>query len=150
MADEAIAKGKAPGLLALKKMDPAFTSRDLADLARAGDTAASQIFEMVGRSLGIGLAALVNTLNLPLYVVGGGVAQAWDLFAPKLFEELQHRSYVYRLTDGQLDAFGHRSAKTHIERAELGADSGILGACLLPFTVPQDNTELPPASPEVK
>ena len=150
MADEAIAKGNAPGLLALRKMDPAFTSRDLADLARAGDTAASQIFEMVGRSLGIGLAALVNTLNFPLYVVGGGVAQAWDLFAPKLFEELQHRSYVYRLTDGQLDAFGHRSAKTHIERAELGADSGILGACLLPFTVPQDNTKLPPASPEVK
>jgi glucokinase len=90
---------------------------------------------MVGRSLGIGLGALINTLNLPLYVVGGGVAQAWDLFAPRMFEELKHRSYVFRLTDEEVDAYGHRSAKTWVEPAELGAESGILGACLLPFTV---------------
>lgn len=150
MADEVIATGKSPGLLALKIIDSAFTSRDLADLARAGDADATQIFDMVGRSLGIGIAALVNTLNLPLYVVGGGVAQAWDVFAPKMFEELQYRSYVYRLTDGQLDAHGHRSAKTHVERAELGADSGILGACLLPFTVTQTDMKLPSASAEAK
>ncbi len=150
MADEAIDRGNAPGLLALKTIDAEFTSRDLADLARAGDADAKQIFEMAGRSLGIGLAALVNTLNLPLYVVGGGVAQAWDLFAPKLFEELQYRSYVYRLTDGEIDEYGHRSAKTYIEHAELGAESGILGACLLPFTVPQDNSKLPSSSSEVK
>jgi glucokinase len=150
MADEAIAAGNAPGLVALKTIDADFTSRDLADLARAGDADATRIFDMVGRSLGIGLAALVNTLNLPLYVVGGGVAQAWDLFAPKLFEELRHRSYVYRLTDGQLDPYGHRSAKTYVERAELGADSGILGACLLPFTVAQTAAKLPSPSPEAK
>lgn len=141
MADEAIATGNAPGLVALQTMNPAFTSRDLADAARAGDPDAKKIFDMVGRSLGIGLAGLVNTLNLPLYVVGGGVAQAWDVFAPKMFEELQYRSYVYRLTDGQLDAHGHRSAKTHVERAELGADSGILGACLLPLTVHQGDSK---------
>jgi glucokinase len=150
MADEAIARGNAPGLLALKTIDTDFTSRDLAVLARAGDADAEQIFEMVGRSLGIGLAALVNTLNLPLYVVGGGVAQAWDLFSPKLFEELRYRSYVYRLTDGEIDEYGHRSAKTYIEHAELGAESGILGACLLPFTVPQDNSKHHSSSPEVK
>jgi glucokinase len=141
MADEAIARGNAPGLVALRQIDPGFTSRDLADLARAGDADAQKIFDMVGRSLGIGLAALVNTLNLPLYVVGGGVAQAWPLFAAKLFEELQHRSYVYRLTDGQVDPYGHRSAKTHVEPAELGAESGILGACLLPFTVPKNDSK---------
>ena len=92
-------------------------------------------------AVGIGLGALVNTLNLPLYVIGGGVAQAWDLFAPKMFTELHHRSYVYRLTDGQVDAFGHRSAKTYVEPAELGAESGILGACLLPLVaVPETRT----------
>jgi glucokinase len=150
MADEAIARGNAPGLLALKTIDAEFTSRDIADLGRAGDADAKQIFEMVGRSLGIGLGALVNTLNLSLYVVGGGVAQAWDLFAPKLFAELKYRSYVYRLTDGEIDEYGHRSAKTYIEHAELGAESGILGACLLPFTVPQDNSKLRSSLPEVK
>ena len=135
LALEAIAQGNAPGLSALQKKNPEFTSRDLDELARAGDADAQKVFDLVGRSLGLGLAALVNTLNLPLYVIGGGVAQAWDLFSAKMFEELRHRSYVYRFTDGSVDAQGHRSAKTYIEPAQLGAESGILGACLLPFTV---------------
>jgi len=139
LAHEAIARGNAPGLAALQQKNPEFTSRELADLARAGDPEAQKVFDLVGRSLGIGLAALVNTLNLPLYVVGGGVAQAWDLFSAKMFAELTHRSYVYRFTGGQIDAQGHRSAKTYVEPAELGAESGILGACLLPFTVSASN-----------
>jgi len=144
MACEAIAGGAAPGLAALQQKNAEFTSREIADLARAGDAGAQKIWDMVGRSLGIGLGALVNTLNLPLYVVGGGVVQAWDLFAPKLFDELRHRSYVYDLTDGEIDAFGHRSAKTHVEPAELGVESGILGACLLPFVVGPDLAEVTP------
>lgn len=139
MACEAIATGSAPGLADLQKKNAEFSSREVAELARGGDPDAQKVFEMVGRSLAIGLGALVNTLNLPLYVVGGGVVQAWDLFAPKMFEELWHRSYVYRFTDGQMDAFGHRSAKTYVEPAELGAESGILGACLLPFAAGPDS-----------
>jgi len=147
MADEAIATGKAPGLAALRDQNPDFASRDVAALARAGDPEAQGVFDRVGEALGIGLGALVNTLNLPLYVVGGGVAQAWDLFAPKMFKELEYRSYVYRLTDGKLDEFGHRSSKTHVEPAELGAESGILGACLLPFTVSSTDSLPSPSLP---
>jgi glucokinase len=133
MASEAIAGGAAQGLKELQRRNPEFSSREIAELARSGDADAQKIWDMVGRSLGIGLGNLVNTLSLPLYVVGGGVVQAWELFAPKMFEELWHRSYVYRLTDGEVDSHGHRSAKTYVEPAELGAESGILGACLLPF-----------------
>jgi glucokinase len=140
LAEEAIAAGHAPNLLALQKRNPAFTSLEVAELARAGNSDAKAVFDMVGRSLGIGIAALVNTLNLPLYVLGGGVAQAWDVFAPIMFKELEYRSYVYRLTDGKVDEFGYRSAKTHVEPAELGAESGILGACLLPFTVSESDS----------
>lgn len=139
LAHEAIEKGNAPGLAALQKKNPGFTSLDLAELARSGDAASRRIFDLVGRSLGLGLAALINSLNLPLYVVGGGVAQAWDLFSAKMFEELRHRSYVYRFTDGSVDARGHRNAKTRVEPAELGAESGLLGACLLPLTVSAPN-----------
>lgn len=139
MAREAIAGGNAPGLANLQKKNGEFSARTLAEAARAGDRDAQKIFDMVGRSLGIGLGALINTLNLPLYVVGGGLAQAWDLFAPKMFEELRLRSYVYRFTDGEVDAHGHRSAKTHVEPAALGAESGILGACLLPFVARDDS-----------
>jgi len=91
----------------------------------------------VGTALGIGIGALVNTLNLPLYVVGGGVSAAWELFAPRMMEELSMRSYVYRLTAPNEEESRLRSPrKTHVVRAELGSDAGILGACLLPLMQP--------------
>jgi glucokinase len=122
-ADEKIARGNATGLAALHAKNPAFDARDVAELAKAGDLEAKAIFEKVGRSLGIGLASLVNVLNLPLYILGGGLANAWDLFSTALFDELRNRSYVYRLT----------ADKTRIMLAELGPDAGLLGACLLPL-----------------
>jgi glucokinase len=74
------------------------TARAVAVLARSGDAAAAQVFQRVGHALAIALTGLINTLNLPLYLLGGGVCEAWDLFAPTMFRELQNRSYVYRLT----------------------------------------------------
>ncbi len=110
------------------------TARHIADDAFSGDAHALAAFARVGRALGIGLGALVNTLNLPLYVIGGGLSGAWDLFAPKMMEELRMRSYVYRLTAPDEEESRLRSPrKTHVVRAELGSDAGILGACLLPM-----------------
>jgi glucokinase len=110
------------------------TALDVANLALQGDELALTVFVRVGTALGIGIGALVNTLNLPLYVVGGGVSAAWDLFAPRMMEELRLRSYVYRLTAPNDEESQQRSPrKTHIVRAELGSDAGILGACLLPL-----------------
>ena len=47
-----------------------------------GDEFALTVFARVGTALGIGIGALVNTLNLPLYVVGGGVSAASLAFRP--------------------------------------------------------------------
>jgi glucokinase len=111
-----------------------FTARHIADHALAGDPNALAVFARVGTALGIGLGALVNTLNLPLYVVGGGMSAAWDLFAPRMMEELRMRSYVYRLNaPTEEESRLRRPRKTHVVQAELGSDAGILGACLLPF-----------------
>jgi glucokinase len=113
---------------------PAPTALEIANLAIAGDQFALTVFARVGTALGIGIGALVNILNLPLYVVGGGMSAAWDLFAPRMMEELRMRSYVYRLTMPDEEESRERSRrKTHVVRAELGSDAGILGACLLPF-----------------
>src|SRR5579884_1125247 len=136
IALEAAESGKAPAIAALAKRNPDFTTRDLSDLAEQGDPDAKRIFDGVGRALGIGIADLVNTLNLPLYVVGGGLANAWDLFSPALFAEVRHRSYVYRLTEpGRSVLNGGATNGTRIMSAELGADSGLLGACILPYTL---------------
>jgi glucokinase len=133
--------GKAPAIAALARENPDFTTRDLADLAENGVPDAQEVFDDVGRALGIGIGDLVNTLNLPLYVVGGGLANAWNLFSPALFTEVRHRSYVYRLTEpGSAVLNGNVNAGTRIIAAELGADSGLLGACILPYTISEQKT----------
>lgn len=118
-----------------------FTARRIAELAMQGNASAIAIFERVGTALGIGLGALVNTLNLPLYVIGGGLSGGWELFAPRMLEELSLRSYVYRLTRPSSEEAKYRSPrKTHVIQAELGSDAGILGACLLPLMKPGKET----------
>jgi glucokinase len=141
IALEAAASGKAPAVAALAAANPDFTTRDLSNLAESGAPDAQRIFDDLGRVLGIGIGDLVNTLNLPLYVVGGGLANAWELFSPALFAEVRYRSYVYRLTEpGSAVLNGDVNAGTRIIAAELGADSGILGACILPYTLSEQST----------
>lgn len=113
---------------------PPSSAAQIARLAREGNADALAIFDTAGRALGISLATLVNTLNLPLYVIGGGVAGAWDLFVDRMMRELRIRSYVYRFTEPNEDEKRQRSTrKTSVVHAELGSEAGILGACLLPL-----------------
>ena len=108
------------------------TAHDLAMLARSGNRQALGIFETVGESLAIALTGLVNTLNLPLYLLGGGVCEAWDLFSPVMFRELEHRSYVYRLTKPKaIESVTLEARKTYVMKAQLGPTAGLLGACVL-------------------
>lgn len=141
IALESAQSGKSPAIAALALKNPDFTTRDLADLAENGSADAQGVFDDVGRALGIGIGDLVNTLNLPLYVVGGGLANAWNLFSPALFREARRRSYVYRLTEpGSAVLNGDTNRGTRIIAAELGADSGLLGACILPYTISEQRT----------
>jgi glucokinase len=134
-ANQRIAAGTAPRLAKQTLDGQKWSARTLAEAAFEGNADAKQIYTEAGRALGIGLAALVNTLNLPLYVVGGGLVQAWELLKPPIFEELHHRSYVYRLTEpGSPVANSNPKGATHVLPAELGPDAGLLGACILPFT----------------
>jgi glucokinase len=108
------------------------TAHDLALLARSGNQQALGIFDTVGDALAVALTGLVNTLNLPLYLLGGGVCEAWDLFSPAMFRELEYRSYVYRLTKPKvLEPATLEARKTYILKAQLGPTAGLLGACVL-------------------
>ena len=122
-----------PALLHALPDSGEWTARAIAECAEAGDPTAIAIFERVGRAVGLALASTANILNLPLYVVAGGLSNAWPLFAPAMFAEMRLRSYVYRPTAAAPDDPLTTPGKSFVRRAELGADSGILGACLLPF-----------------
>ena len=56
------------------------TPEIVAEAARKGDKLAFNIMEKTGVYLGIGIANAVNLFNPELVIIGGGVAQASDLF----------------------------------------------------------------------
>ena len=121
--EEAVAAGRSPALAEARSKAAKLTARMIYETAKAGDAASKAIFESVGRHLGIGIAGLSNTLNLPLYVIGGGAAASWDLFAPAMMEEARKRSFIFR------------EGSTRIERAVLKGDAGLCGAAYLPLQV---------------
>ena len=139
MAREAIASGAAPELSRAADVDPEFSAKAIYNLAIQGSDAARNIFRRVGSALGIVLSSLVNALNLPMYVIGGGVASAWEAFSPSIFGELQTRSMVYKATapgPSEAEAAAQQvesstGRKTLVTRALLGSDAGLFGAARL-------------------
>jgi glucokinase len=143
MAREAIASNGASALARAANSDPEFSAKSLYNLAMQGDEDARRIFRYVGRCLGIVLSDYVNSLNLPIYVIGGGASSAWEAFSPSIFEELRLRSFVYAATAPPDPNAKHEGASAHVKpgpghktiitRALLGSDAGLYGAARLPM-----------------
>lgn len=89
----------------------------ITEAAMAGDVAALQCFDELGRWLGRGMAQLAAILDPGVYVIGGGVSTAGEIL-----RERTARSYRKHLT-----ARGHRPI-AEIRIAELGPEAGIVGA----------------------
>lgn len=105
----------------LIQLGPDLDSKEVYDLAVAGDPRAKQIFYVMGRALGIAIGTLINIFNFPLFLLSGGALAAWDQFAPTMLGEVERRSFAYRKTN------------TRIDRAVLGNEAGLIGASYLPF-----------------
>jgi glucokinase len=112
------------------------SSKEVYDIAQGADERAQkarEVFRVMGESLGILLATLVNTFNFPLYLLSGGMLPAWDLFAPPMLRTVTQRSYGFRAAEGS----------TRIIQATLGNEAGLFGAAYLPWVEPR----VAPASP---
>jgi glucokinase len=139
MAQEAIDRGDAQDLAAGARGSVEFTSRGIYQLAVQGHVSAQRIYQQVGRALAIGIGGMVNALNLPMYVIGGGVASAWDAFAPTMFEEMKVRSFIYSTTAPGAVKPGQKH--TVVTIALLGSDAGLYGAARLPMLTSITQTE---------
>jgi len=120
----------------------ALTTQEMARLALGGHGGMISLFNQVGYYLGLGIAAMINALDLPLYVIGGGLINAWDLFAPDMFQSVYDHSYVYQLSRPTQTAFLER-CRTFITKARLGSQAGLLGAAMvsvarIPVEVPTE------------
>lgn len=91
--------------------------------AKAGDPAAIECFDEIGRWLGQGIADLAAVLDPARFVIGGGVADAGDLLLRPARD-----AYVAGLTGR-----GHRPF-ADVVLATLGGEAGVIGAADLART----------------
>jgi glucokinase len=89
------------------------------EAAIQGDEFALWIWDEVGKALGIGIANVVNLLNMEMVVIGGGLSNAFELFRDRSITEARKR--------------GLRAPMRRVEvrRTVLGDDAGIIGAAYL-------------------
>jgi glucokinase len=90
---------------------------EVTQAAREGDAAALRCFEIVGRWLGQGLAAVAAVLDPGCFVIGGGVADAGDLLIGPA-----RAAFADALTGGPY------RQHAEIRLARLGANAGVIGA----------------------
>jgi glucokinase len=84
--------------------------------AQAGDNLAIELIARGAYYLGVGLANLINIFNPEVIVIGGGLSNIGDMLLKPAFEEAGRR------------AFKQAYHKVRFARAELGRNSGVLGA----------------------
>jgi glucokinase len=119
MAREAIAAGRESSLDQVVD----FKTKDVGTAALAGDEVAHEVIERAAALLGIGIVNLLHLFNPQRLVIGGGVTKLGaQLFDPMWAAIRQHVS-----TPAYLDGFD-------IVPAELGADTGLIGAAILALT----------------
>jgi glucokinase len=86
-----------------------------------GDPVAAAVFQQAGRYLGIAAAGVLNLLNLEAIILGGGVAESFELLAEPMRKEIAAR------------AFAVPGARVRVLKGELGDDAGVLGAAAAAF-----------------
>jgi glucokinase len=96
----------------------AVSGEEVKDLALAGDEAACSVMAAVGRSLGAGLASVVNIFEPDVIVIGGGAAAAGDLLLDPAREVVAQR------------ALRPSRDTVRIVPAALGEEAGMVGAGL--------------------
>ena len=65
----------------------------LALLAEDGNKKAQAYWDEVGSAIGLALGGLLNTLNLKLVILGGGISKSLSLFQPAMEAQLKARSF---------------------------------------------------------
>ena len=87
--------------------------------AQQGDSLAQELFSLVGTSLAIAIANVIQLLGIRSVVIAGGLANGWDFFIVPLQNELNRRLTMVR------------PPEVKVVRTKLGYFAGALGAAYL-------------------
>ena len=94
-------------------------AKEIAELARKGDSAAIRTWQLEGVLLGRAIGAAVNLLNPAKVVIGGGVSHSFDLFENALRDTLG--THIYRSANPSVS----------LQPSPLYDQAGLLGAACL-------------------
>lgn len=81
-----------------------------------GDSLSREVFREAGQFLGIGIASLINIMDLEAVIIGGGLVGAWDMLIGEVAKEVSKR------------AFKPLSSKVKIIKSALTKNAGAIGA----------------------
>lgn len=115
MVRDALKEGRKSSM----KDTPSLSPEVIRQAALEGDQLAREVWEKMGRYLGIGLGNLICIFDPEVIVIGGGVAEEWNLFIKFSMDEMRSRVKVVS------------PERVRIEKARLGQDAGPLGAAYL-------------------
>jgi glucokinase len=96
------------------------TGQAVFDAAQRGDQTARELFGQIGYWLGLGIASVVNLLDIEIVVIGGGLVSAGELLLAPARESF--RSFLFGRSRRPLPA---------IIPARFGPDAGVVGAATL-------------------
>jgi len=111
-AEALLAGGRQSTLVGVSPLDP----QAIVEAARGDDAVALEVVDGAARAVGMGIAAVLDLLNVDRVVVGGGVANAGFFLLERIVEEARKRT------------FPHVFADVSFRLAELGSDAGVVGA----------------------
>ena len=110
-------RGQPESLLSGRNPD-AITAQDVVEAARAGDGLALRLLDVEARWLGLGFVALLHLYSPEAIVMGGGVAEGFDLLEAEVHATIRTRAMA---------AF----RDVPVVKAGLGGNSGLIGAAAL-------------------
>jgi len=92
---------------------------ELTRSAKRGHRSAINIWQSVGRHIGVALTGVVNLLNPSKIVIGGGVSEAGPVLFTEISKTLKKR------------AMPQQAKSVKVLKAKLGSNAGIIGALIL-------------------
>jgi glucokinase len=105
----------------IRDIDDADIPRILFEAARNGDPCALELIDKIGKYTAVGIGSLINILNPELFIIGGGIAEAGDIYLDAIKKHLPD----WTLKDSL--------ESVEIVRAKLGYTAGLIGASILVF-----------------
>ncbi|MFW5432110.1 MAG: ROK family protein [Methylophilaceae bacterium] len=99
-------------------------TQEISALARTGEKAAIEAFQLAGTSLAVAVANTLKIIDVSMVVIGGGLSQAWDLIENSFNTQLE------------TDLISVLKGKTNIIISSVNDKAGMLGAAMLAANKP--------------